>query len=217
MSSQFRSSAHDLERTIPTWTNAGTGRGRDTRREWESLRSRGLLPQRILIDATYTLGSSRRSGIERVVRNLMNHGLALAGASNVPSAALMSMHGQFFEMGEREQARLTHILKSQSDILGSMPTIYRRCVEPLVRSYASTSKLKNWLLPEPGHMGLFKLPYRYWYRASMRNICKRSKSIEPGRGDLLILPDAYWARKEIWPLWLRRAVVVPTQQWLSTI
>ncbi len=48
-------------------------------------------------------------------------------------------------------------------------------------------------------MGLFKLPYRYWYRASMRSICKQAQLVQPGSGDLLVLPDAYWARKEIWP------------------
>lgn len=198
MSSQFRSSAHDLERTIPTWRSETPERSREARREWEMLRARGVLPGRLLIDATYTLGSSRRSGIERVVHNLVDHGLALAGGSQVPAAALMNMHGQFYEMGAEQQSHLDRLLNTQSDILASMPKLYQRMVTSLL-SGTTSSKLKNWLLPEPGHMGMFKLPYRYWYRASMQRICKSAKPILPGHGDLLVLPDAYWARKEIWP------------------
>lgn len=173
-------------------------RSREARREWELLRARGGLPNRLLIDATYTLGSSRRSGIERVVHNLVDHGLALAGGSQVTAATLMSMHGQFFEMGDQQQSRLDRILTTQSDILASLPKLYQRCVSSLIHA-AGSPKLKNWLLPEPGHMGMFKLPYRYWYRSSMRSICKQAKTVLPGQGDLLVLPDAYWARKEIWP------------------
>ncbi len=198
MSSPIRSSARDLERTIPPWRSETQDRSREARREWEMLRACGGLPKRLLIDATYTFGSSRRSGIERVVRNLVDHGKLLAGNCQVPTASLMSMNGQFFEMGPDQQSQLDRLLATQSDILASLPQFYHRCVASLVREVGSP-KLKNWLLPDPGHMGLFKLPYRYWHRASMRRICKSTRVIEPGHGDLLVLPDAYWARKEIWP------------------
>lgn len=198
MSMQFRSSSQNLERTTPPWRSESPARSRDARREWELLRASGTLPNRILIDATYTLGSSRRSGIERVVHNLVDHGLSLAHGSQVSATALMSMRGQFYEMGDRQQSQLDRILAAQSDILGSLPKFYQRTMSALVDSLGSP-KLKNWLLPEPGHMGLFKLPYRYWYRQSMRKICHSAETILPGKGDLLVLPDAYWARKEIWP------------------
>ena len=152
MSSKFRSSDRDLERTIPTWRSESPVRSREARREWELLRARGGLPHRLLIDATYTLGSSRRSGIERVVHNLVDHGLALADGSQVTAATLMSMHGQFYEMGDQQQARLDRILTTQSDIIGSLPKLYQRCVSSLI-NFAGSPKLKNWLLPEPGHMG----------------------------------------------------------------
>ncbi len=77
------------------------------------------------------------------------------------SASLMSMHGHFYDIGQEQQAHLDRILNTQSDILGSMPRIYQRMMRWLVHETRSP-KLKNWLLPEPGHMGLFKLPYRYW-------------------------------------------------------
>ena len=198
MSSQFRSSVRNLERTAFNRRSENPGRSRDARREWELLRARGGLPNRVLIDATYTLGSSRRSGIERVVRNLVKHGMSLADGSQIPSSMLMSMHGQFYEIGSDEQSQLERILRTQSDILGCMPNLYHRCVNPLV-DWSKSPKLKSWLLPEPGHMGLFKLPYRYWYRSTMKRLCKQADVIQPGEGDLLVLPDAYWTRKEIWP------------------
>lgn len=180
----------DSQRSVP----AGTSQARRTLCD---LRIAGAFPARVLIDATYTLGSARRSGIERVVNNLREHCHQLSGAGGAQCKTLMSMGGRFHEIGPNQHAELARVLATQANVLGSLPELYRRCLEPLV-ARSGSQKLKSWLLPQPGHMGVFKLPYRYWYRYTIESMCARAATIEPGEGDLLVLPDAYWARKEIW-------------------
>ena len=160
-------------------------------------RSVGTIPQRVFIDATYTLGSGRRSGIERVVTNLRLGCEQRASASGTQAATLMSLGGAFYEVGAHEKQSLDRLALAQSDIVASFPRLYAQVMQPLV-SATGSSKLKRWLLPDAGHMGAFKLPHRFWYKRVLQKICRRSQLVEPARGDLLILPDAYWARKEVW-------------------
>lgn len=159
--------------------------------------SRGSRPSRVFIDATYTLGSGRRSGIERVVTNLRLGCEQRATASGLRAATLMSVDGDFYEVGPREKRALDQLALAQSNIVASFPPLYRQLMRPLLGRVGSV-KLNRWFLPEPGHMGIFKLPHRFWYKRAVQKICHRTQLVEPTRGDLLILPDAYWARKDIW-------------------
>ncbi|MCC6509664.1 MAG: glycosyltransferase family 4 protein [Pirellulaceae bacterium] len=198
MSSQFRSSARHLERTSTQLNDQPSlSCARPAARTPDELRSLGANPRRVFIDATYTLGSGRRSGIERVVNNLRENCGAMALDAGAQYSTLLSQAGQFYGIGPQQQAELQRLVAAQADVVSSLPSLYRRCVSPLVQVTGS-KKLKTWLLPQAGHLGMFKLPYRYWYRHMLRSMCASAPVVEPGEGDLLILPDAYWARKEVW-------------------
>ena len=158
---------------------------------------RGLVPERVFIDATYTLGSGRRSGIERVVNNLRLGCEQRARTSGAQAATLISLNGLFYEVGAKEKQSLDALARAQANLLANLPKAYQRISGHLVKMTGS-SKLKQWFLPDAGHMGAFKLPHRFWYKRVLQRICRATQIIQPGRGDLLILPDAYWARKEVW-------------------
>lgn len=175
-----------------------SGRHGESKERWRAvLPAGGPMPRRVFIDATYTLGSGRRSGIERVVTNLRVGCAERAEQSGAQAATLMSVGGQFYAVGLREKRALDELARSQANILASFPKLYRQTLSPLLQLVGS-AKLKRWFLPEPGHMGAFKLPYRFWYQRALESICRRAEAVEPGHGDLLVLPDAYWARKEVW-------------------
>lgn len=156
-----------------------------------------LAPKRILVDATYTLVSGRHSGIERVVNNLRVGSKNLVERIGSEVESLLCFEGDFYRVGDREENLLSRVAATQADVTGCLPGIYRRIVQPLIGATRSV-KLRQWFLPEPGHLGVFKLPHRYWNRRALKGICGRSQKIEPEQGDLLVLPDAYWARKEVW-------------------
>lgn len=156
------------------------------------------LPNRLFVDATYTLTSGRRSGIERVVNSLRSGCGKLASGLGITSGTLMSLGESFYAISASDEQRIEQVIGCQRDIVSSLPAAYRQTVAPILQLTRS-KKLKSWMLPEPGHMGLFKLPYRYWYRRQLQNISQQCQRVELGAGDLLVLPDAYWARKEIWP------------------
>ncbi len=190
MASQFRSSITASLERFSFSQNMEAG-------QFGSGRFVDSVPRRVFVDATYTLGSGRRSGVERVVHNLKNGCERLAREQGSYASTLMSMNGSFYEIGPIQQRQLEDVARTQADILSSFPRAYRSCIGPLVR-WSGSQKLKTWMMPDPGHMGLFKLPYRFWYRQKLQSIFASTPAIEPGRGDLLIMPDAYWARKEIW-------------------
>jgi alpha-1,2-rhamnosyltransferase len=120
-----------------------------------------------------------------------------AAASGAETATLLGLDGAFYEVGQSEKRALDRAASYQVDIIGSLPKPYGQLLGPLLELTGS-DKLKKWLLPAPGHMGMFKLPHRWWYKHQLHKICQEAQKVEPTRGDLLILPDAYWARKDVW-------------------
>ncbi len=160
---------------------------------WRSM----FRPTRVLVDASYTLTSGRHSGIERVVRNLRYGFEQRATAMNGIMHTTISSKGHFYQVDSETQQALDRVFQQQADIVSSLPKIYSRVLRPVLDRLGS-QKLKDWFLPEAGHMGLFKVPHRYYYKHCVRRSCRASNCLQLGAGDLLLLPDAYWARKEVW-------------------
>lgn len=154
-------------------------------------------PSRLLIDASYTLGSGKTSGIERVVNNLR---LGLGRTSltaGVPTSTVMTFGGAFYEVGAAELRRIESVARAQSDILGCLPSAYSNVVGPIVRGVGSP-KFAKWLMPERGHLGIFKLPHRFLTKHVRRQVCRPGLKLDAGPGDVIVLPDAYWTRMDVW-------------------
>ena len=155
-------------------------------------------PSRFLMDASYTLGTSRISGIERVVRNLRDGCEQRATSQGIRAVTLISHHGRFFEVGQSQQEALARLASIQGDIVQALPAAYRRMLSPVIR-LSGSRRLKKWFLPDAGHMGVFRLGYRVLYQTLVRRICQSARECQPAQGDLLVMPDAYWTRREVWP------------------
>ena len=97
---------------------------------------------------------------------------------------------------EQEVQLLQSNQNLQNDVLAAMPGWYRTLASGICGAVPS-KQLRKWLMPLPGHQGIFKLPLKVMN--SLKQGQPLSGTVEPGDGDILLLPDAYWAHEEIWP------------------
>lgn len=159
------------------------------------------LPERIFIDASYTIGSGKSSGIERVVRNLLNEYGELGQAGEIPVPSIVISHeGQFFEVDPAQIEAFAETAKIQSNVLATTSRPYRM-LAGLLCGLTGSSKLKKWLLPQPGHLGLFKLGHSFREQRVRRRLAATKRKVVAKEHDLFLLPDAYWInrlRSSVW-------------------
>lgn len=157
------------------------------------------------MDATYTAASGRCSGVERVVRNLLRESqMQRPGApADSPCIAqqIISQHGRFFPVLKSCRNNLEQLSAMQSNVLASASDSYRQFANQLCRVVPGKT-INKWMLPQPGHLGIFKLFYRKREQELLAGIASKTKPVEPQKGDLFILPDAYWVHslsETVWP------------------
>lgn len=159
-------------------------------------------PDRIFIDATYTICSGKNSGIERVVRNIVRESCGIAQTQDLPEpSVVVSQGGKFFQLTEAFQATFDSVAAMQSNVLRSMPGSYCSLAKAIC-GLIPTQTTKKWLLPKPGHLGIFKTLHTVRERASFYRLSRTLNPIAPTAGDMYILPDAYWVnrlRNSVWP------------------
>lgn len=152
-------------------------------------------PQRVFIDGTYTLCSGKSSGIERVVRNIIRHSHSLP---NGQAAQVVIAHrNQFIALTDELMAALQRPADMQKSVINWMPKAYRSLAQLLCKLIPAR-KLRQWLIPETGHLGLFKLPHSAYEYMVRCQVARQAEKLQLGDGDLLILPDAYWTQRHIW-------------------
>ncbi len=154
-----------------------------------------LRPVRIFVDATYTLCSGKSSGIERVVRSIIRESTQCK-LGFVPQVVI-SHDGRFYPISDRQVAQLAKPARMQSNVRSKLPQVYEKLAKALCKVIPSRN-LRKWLLPEAGHLGMFKVPHTLYEKFSRKMVVKNSKPIEPTDGDLFLLPDAYWPRRGVW-------------------
>lgn len=154
---------------------------------------------RLLIDCTHTIRFGFRTGVQRVVRSLCEQ-LADPSLSQelfkecVPVwqdrnlLRRVSPEGVDFDFD-----RSSLQLGTENDITQLFPPWYRKTLEAVVPRVPSR-KVRSWLLPAPGHKGL----YRHIGKLKKLQARRQLSIVEPQEGDLLLLPDAYWTYPQIW-------------------
>ncbi len=157
---------------------------------------------RIFIDASYTLGSGRNSGIERVVRNLSAQcqQLHVDGLLDEYSQ-IISGDGKFVAIESHHCQRLESFGAEKHNVLQRQSKLYRSLATAACTLIPARG-LRKWLLPQPGHLGIFKLPYNLRGRQLDRRIASEGRPVTPRDGDLFLLPDAYWVNtleSTVWP------------------
>ncbi len=151
-------------------------------------------PRRFLIDASHTLPSGLNSGVQRVVRNTCKY--APLVVSELDTEVIVSNSKGFQPVSSLKKTSLqTKVQDFKNNIVDHLPKLYVLTANLLCKQLQSV-KLKSWLLPQPGHRGIFRLPI------------KCLEAILPGEPtpliegissrDVLLLPDAYWAHDQVW-------------------
>ncbi|GAB5402029.1 MAG: glycosyltransferase family 1 protein [Aureliella sp.] len=159
-------------------------------------------PKRIFIDASFTLGSGKSSGVERVVRNLTRQIGNFSSDGLLPKVESVVCHSeQFYLVDQATEQRYHASAKMHRDVLSCLPSFYRP-VASAVCGLLPNRTLRKWLLPESGHLGAFKLAHLAKERIMHWQVANRASPVQPQPGDLFILPDAYWVNRlqsTVWP------------------
>lgn len=164
-------------------------------------------PQRLLIDATFTLASGKNSGIERVVWNILREARSLADDREspfhgLPAPEMIVTHGgRFYRADDQYVDDCQRLGAIHANVLASTSPVYRW----LARAVCQATRLdclRKWFLPTAGHLGIFKLFHNWRAAASRRALTRRQAPLVCQLKDLLLLPDAYWInrlRNSVWP------------------
>ena len=151
-------------------------------------------PRRFLVDASHTLPSGLNTGVQRVVRNTCNY--APLVASNLETDIVVSCRDGFQTIGKlQESPAEARLISMKNNVVAHLPKMYVRSARLLCNQFPS-KKLANWLLPQPGHKGIFKLPLKCMERMTRRSSSALIENL--GHGDVILLPDAYWAHAVVW-------------------
>ena len=113
------------------------------------------LPERIFVDASHTCASGKNSGIERVVRSLLAECGHWCEADGLPVPQSVTHHaGQFFCVENQVEKQFMHVASLEANVRSKLPNWYLGLAQRLCKSLTSP-RLRKWLLPEAGHLGLF--------------------------------------------------------------
>ncbi len=158
--------------------------------------------ERIFIDSSYTLASGKNSGIERVVTSILRESAKMGESGKIPAPQLIvSIAGKFYAPSEEQIAAFRRPAAMHANVLSTTPNAYRRLANILCRVTGS-EKLRKWILPQAGHLGVFKLPHNFYEAQVRRKIARSNQPVCFEAGDLVLLPDAYWVnrlRDSVWP------------------
>ncbi len=155
-------------------------------------------PERILIDASHTCASGKNSGIERVVRNILGECTRWCPSVGLPVPQLVVHEaGRFYPVEKGIQERFANLASFEANAQKSLPSWYLHVARGLCETSRSR-KLQQWLLPQGGHLGAFKLFHSAFDRWTRKSLPWQSNSIEPNDRDLILLPDAYWTKRGVW-------------------
>jgi alpha-1,2-rhamnosyltransferase len=157
-------------------------------------------PNRIVIDCTHTVRSGLQTGVQRVVRSLVREGEHF-GQQHGRTVFGVVLGNTGFEKYIRGKDSEDHAPPPtlRDNVLHYLPSAYIRAAE-LLCSRIKSRRFRSWLLPKPGHLGIFKSPIKLieGTQKLVGQNPRRQNELQLGKGDLLILPDAYWSKMEIW-------------------
>ena len=145
--------------------------------------------KRIIIDSSHASFTDANTGVQRVVRNLLAN---IRGCCHADVETVVCIGDQFIQTGGRQYDRLRKVRVWQRNVVAATPAFYRWAAMQFCKVIRGSAV--KWLLPYPGHQGLFWFPLKLAEWRARRGLS--SKIVTPTRGDLLILPDAYWAHPE---------------------
>lgn len=152
----------------------------------------------IYIDGSHTFCTSRNTGIERVVRKLASNLENIANESDNLSVRRVIHHsGKFAILTKGIEGSLANLASFEANPRKYVPRLVSRFFESSARIIRSR-KWRKLVLPEPSHLGIYKLPYQLAKLLATSRSVRQAEKVDWKEGDILILPDAYWTKRDIW-------------------
>jgi len=155
---------------------------------------------RILLDLSHTYFSHYRTGIQRVVRSLLAEIPRVTDELGIEFAAIVLKDNEFVYVDSLERDETVAPSAPLLDVLEKCPKWYRPMATTAC-SIVRSNVLKRWLLPEPGHQGIFKHVRKFQKANSTPE--KATSNLNPIRveftpNDFIVMPDGYWVMMHIW-------------------
>jgi len=150
---------------------------------------------RVLLDISYTISSSKTSGIERVVRNICSNWSDLLSKSEVELIHVVSYTGKFYQVTKQLEVAFSRQSGFNRNVFAMLPKTYQIVARALHRLLPMTC-IQRWFLPEPGHLGIFKPFAELNERRIRRGIGKLPFISDISKQDLILMPDAYWTEMQ---------------------
>lgn len=165
---------------------------------FRQMHAKGNQPTRLFVDASHTIASGKNSGIERVVRNILAECGRWCEHEGLPKPQLVTHHSdQFVAVDDNLANRFSKLASIESNIRLSLPNWYTQLADWICRR-ASSNRVRKWLMPQAGHLGIFKLPHTAYSYLIKQFLAFQAKAIQPNENDLFVLPDAYWTKRGVW-------------------
>ena len=153
---------------------------------------------RLFVDASHTIATGKNSGIERVVRNILSECGRWCAEEGLPNPQVVTHHSnQFVCVDDQLANHFAKLASVESNVHRSLPKWYSR-IANWICSRTNSTRVKKWLMPQAGHLGLFKLPHSAYSYLIRQSLVFKGKAIDPNENDLFVLPDAYWTKRGVW-------------------
>jgi O-antigen biosynthesis alpha-1,2-rhamnosyltransferase len=121
--------------------------------------------------------------------------MQMAAEANLKIVCIVSYAGQFYEVTPELEATFARQAAIDRNVVDTLPRIYRRTAN-LLCGLVRYDFLRRWLLPEPGHLGVFKIMSELCERSIRRGIRKLPVIADFSEHDLVVMPDAYWTEMQ---------------------
>lgn len=133
-----------------------------------------------------------------MVRSLLAECTNWCEEEGIPGPQLVThKSGRFFLVERQLQRHFSNLAEIESNVRNRLPGWYRHVSNWICQGVGSV-RLRKWLMPEAGHLGIFKLAHNLYDSSIRRTLPLYSRAVQPNANDLILLPDAYWTKREVW-------------------
>jgi glycosyltransferase involved in cell wall biosynthesis len=181
-------------------------------------------PIQLLVDSSHTALTGRNTGIERVVRSLIEHfpnavksygdskiGRSPTAASEMrpyenPAASEMRPYDvqvihiddAFYTVDRELEESLARSRQFEAHAVQCLPSFLSNFLRFGCR-LPGVKGLRDTLLPKPSHLGIYKGPFHFHLQQVLQRRRRRSGPVQATSNTILLLPDAYWGKRRVWP------------------
>jgi alpha-1,2-rhamnosyltransferase len=148
--------------------------------------------KRIFLECTHTYETSINTGIQRVVRNIINNSEYISKEIGIECKPVIVKHGHFLAID-----KITENIPLRANIISFLKKVYRK-LHPISQRIPFFNRIEQFLFSEPGYITIIIhaiLDILLFPRTIAKNM---QKNVVAQKGDVLLLMDSSWSYP-IWP------------------